>query len=69
MNAETKTEPPVARTMHEVARQTGLSYQTIYRAVKSGSLPARQCGRRILVTHEDLVSWLNKMPAVQASVA
>ena len=54
--------PRFARSIHDWAAELGLSYLTIYRAVKSGALPAKRCGRRIIVMHEDVMGWVSKMP-------
>ncbi|MGM8838489.1 helix-turn-helix domain-containing protein [Thermus sp. 93170] len=56
------TEPPVGNRMgysiHEVAHLTGLSKQTIYRAVYSGSPKAARIGRRYIVPRKALEEWL-----------
>ncbi|UZX16820.1 helix-turn-helix domain-containing protein (plasmid) [Thermus sp. PS18] len=55
-------EPQVGNRMgysiHEVAHLTGLSKQTIYRAVYSGSLKAARIGRRYIVPRKALEEWL-----------
>lgn len=62
-------ETRFARSIHDWAAELGLSYLTIYRSVKSGALPAKRCGRRILILHEDVVAWVNKMPSAKANAA
>ena len=63
------SETRFARSVQDWAAELGLSYLTVYRAVKSGALPAKRCGRRIIIIHEDVMGWVSKMPPAKADVA
>ena len=44
-------------TMTEAARLKGVSYHTVSRAVRRGTLPARRLGRMAFVADADLAAW------------
>jgi excisionase family DNA binding protein len=44
-------------TMAEAARLKGVSYHTVSRAIRRGTLPAQRLGRMALIAAEDLESW------------
>ncbi|MGH2531292.1 MAG: GAF domain-containing protein [Thermomicrobiales bacterium] len=44
-------------TMEEAARLKGVSYHTVSRAVRRGTLPTTRLGRMALITQEDLHAW------------
>jgi excisionase family DNA binding protein len=44
-------------TMAEAARLKGVSYHTVSRAVRRGTLPAQRLGRMALITASDLQAW------------
>lgn len=44
-------------TMIEVARAKGVAYQTVWRAISRGQLPARRVGRTVLVPAEAVAAW------------
>jgi excisionase family DNA binding protein len=44
-------------TMAEAARHKGVSYHTVSRAVRKGSLPAQRLGRQALIRAADLTAW------------
>lgn len=50
--------PRRAWALDEVASQLGVSYTAVYRAVRSGQLPARKLGGRWLVSDTALAEWL-----------
>ncbi len=52
-------------TMAEAARLKGVSYHTVSRAIRHGTLPAQRLGRMALIAAEDLNAWhpaINKAP-------
>lgn len=54
-------EPPADRTIlsvEEAAAISGLGVNTIRKLVKTGELPARRVGRRILIRRTDLDAFL-----------
>ena len=44
-------------TMAEAARLKGVSYHTVSRAVRRGTLPSRRLGRMVFVSVRDLQAW------------
>ncbi len=44
-------------TMAEAARLKGVSYHTVSRAIRHGTLPAQRLGRMALIAAEDLNAW------------
>ncbi|WP_217913276.1 helix-turn-helix domain-containing protein [Miltoncostaea marina] len=45
---------PQHLTLHEAAERLGVSYRTLWRQVRAGTLPAMRIGRAIRVSVEDL---------------
>lgn len=54
----TPTLPVVFYTLNEVARKTGLNYETIRRHVNAGTLLAHKHDGTWLVSDDALISWL-----------
>lgn len=47
-------------TVPEVARRLSIGRERAYQLVKEGDLPAKKLGpRRIRVSEEDLIAWVN----------
>jgi excisionase family DNA binding protein len=55
---------PLAYGIPQVCTLTGLGRTTIYGAIKSGHLIARRYGRRTVVLEQDLLRFLNNLPAI-----
>jgi len=51
------SDPNLLFTMAQAARRKGVSYQSVYKAVRDGKLPTQRLGRQRLVTGEDLDAW------------
>jgi excisionase family DNA binding protein len=51
------SDPNQLYTMAQAARRKGVSYQSVYKAVRDGKLPTQRLGRQRLVTGEDLDAW------------
>lgn len=51
-------------TIAEAAAATGLSDDTIYRKHHAGLITLRKCGRRTLVTAEELAALVDGFPAL-----
>lgn len=49
---------PDVLNVEQAAAFLGLSASATYAAVRAGEIPARQVGRRWLVSREALVAWL-----------
>jgi excisionase family DNA binding protein len=47
----------------EVAEITGLSLPTIRRHIRDGHLPVTRIGRRVLVSHRDLLAFVSNPKA------
>jgi len=57
--AAAEAELPAVLSVKQVAKFLGLSLGTTYARLRNGSIPARQVGRRWLVSREALVAWLS----------
>jgi excisionase family DNA binding protein len=53
-----------AYSIAEVCAVARAGRTSVYEAIKSGELVARKRGRRTVVLHDDLLRWLNKLPAI-----
>ena len=51
-------EDLMTMTPYEVARQTGLSLELIYRELRKGNIPCVRCGDRYLIGREAFRRWL-----------
>jgi hypothetical protein len=58
IEATKATVQPLAYSIPQLVRATGLSRTTIYGELKRGTLRARKVGTRTFVLHEDLVAFL-----------
>lgn len=60
------TTPPtgtkIAYSIVEVAQVTGLSRSKIYEEMDAGRLMSRKAGKRRIILHADLVSYLTSLP-------
>jgi excisionase family DNA binding protein len=52
----------IAYTLPEAARTAGVSRTRIFDAVRRGELTIRKVGRSSIVTHDDLLAWINSLP-------
>ena len=53
---------PLAITIPEAVKRSGMSRTAIYEALKRGDLVARKAGRRTLITFTDLEAYLASLP-------
>jgi excisionase family DNA binding protein len=60
-------DAPLAVTIAEAVRLTGLGRTTIYQAVSRGELVVRKYGGRSLILRHDLIDWLENLPAAKSS--
>lgn len=58
-----------AYRLREVAAMEGVSLRTVERAVASGALVARRCGKVVLVFEADLRAWEQSFAQVKSGVA
>jgi excisionase family DNA binding protein len=59
-------QAPIAVTIPDAVRATGMSRTSIYEALKRGDLIARKAGRRTLISFADLEAYLASLPTYQA---
>jgi len=57
---------PIALTIHDAVKASGLSRTAIYEALKRKDISARKAGRRTLISFADLQAYLASLPAYQA---
>lgn len=57
---------PIAVTIPDAVKVSGMSRTSIYEALKRGDLSARKAGRRTLISFADLQNYLASLPAYQA---
>jgi excisionase family DNA binding protein len=53
---------PIAVTIPEAVKVSGMSRTSIYEALKRGSLTAKKAGRRTLICFADLQAYLASLP-------
>lgn len=59
-------QAPIAITIPDAVKATGMSRTSIYEALKRGDLTARKAGHRTLILFADLEAYLTSLPAYQA---
>lgn len=58
-------DTPIAVTIPDAVKATGMSRTSLYEALKRGDLTARKAGRRTLISFADLQAYLASLPAYQ----
>lgn len=59
-------ETPIAVTIPDAVKMSGMSRTSIYEALKRGDITARKAGRRTLISFSDLKDYLASLPEYQA---
>ncbi|MCR9072724.1 MAG: helix-turn-helix domain-containing protein [Alphaproteobacteria bacterium] len=59
-------ENPIAVTIPDAVRMSGMSRTSIYEALKRGDITARKAGRRTLIPFADLQAYLASLPQYRA---
>lgn len=59
-------QAPIAVTIPDAVKATGMSRSALYEALKRGDLTARKAGRRTLISFADLEAYLANLPTYQA---
>ena len=59
-------EIPIAVTIPDAVKASGMSRSSIYEALKRGDLSARKAGRRTLISFSDLQAYLASLPEYKA---
>lgn len=54
---------PIALTVPQAVKASGLSRSGLYEALKRGDLVARKAGRRTLIPYAELAAYLASLPA------
>jgi len=57
---------PLAVTIPDAVKASGMSRSSIYEALKRGDLSARKAGRRTLINFADLQAYLANLPQYKA---
>ena len=55
-------EKPIAVTIPDAVKASGLSRSSLYEALKCGDLTARKAGRRTLILYADLERYIGSLP-------
>jgi excisionase family DNA binding protein len=53
---------PVAVSVRDAIRITGLGRSTLYRCLSNGDLAARKAGKRTLIVYSSLRQWMDSLP-------
>jgi excisionase family DNA binding protein len=61
--AEMKMEK-IAYGIAEVCKLSGLGRTTLYASISSGALRAHKIGRRTILLHDDVVTFLHTLPVL-----
>lgn len=56
---------PIAVSIPDAVKATGISRSSLYEAMKRGDLPARKAGRRTLIRVTDLENYLASLPTFE----
>ena len=59
-------DKPIAVTIPDAVKVSGMSRSSIYEALKRGDLSARKAGRRTLIAFSDLQAYLASLPEYKA---
>lgn len=57
---------PIAITIQDAVKLSGMSRSALYEAMRSRQLSAKKAGRRTLIAFADLQAYLASLPAYQA---
>jgi excisionase family DNA binding protein len=60
---------PIAMTIADVTRRTGIGRTSVFEAIRVGKLRAVKVGARTLIRAEDLTSFLDSLPDARAGKA
>jgi excisionase family DNA binding protein len=59
---------PIALTIPDAVKASGLSRTSLYEALKRGDLTALKCGRRTVIPRAALEAYMAGLPAYQAGL-
>lgn len=55
----TPTVPPAVLSVAQAAELLGVSEWLVLQQIRLGTLPHKRCGRRIVLSRQRLMAWLN----------
>jgi len=58
-------QEPLAVSIEDAVRASGLCRTKVYEDINAGRLRARKAGRRTLILVADLNTWLKNLPTIQ----
>jgi hypothetical protein len=64
MHTEIDSSAPIAHTIPQAVRVSGMSRSAIYLAIKAGKLRARKVGRRTIIEHAELCRFIASLPTM-----
>jgi excisionase family DNA binding protein len=67
MTTQSQTTDRAAFSIAETCARTGIGRDTIYGAIRAGTLVARKLGRRTLITEGDLRRFLENLPKARSA--
>lgn len=59
MLEKTETQNKIAYGLAEIAELSSVSVAMLRKEIRAGRLPAKRCGRRVLILKEDFMKYLN----------
>lgn len=59
---------PIALTISDAVKVSGISRTSLYEALKRGDLTALKAGRRTLIRHAELEAFMAGLPVYQAGL-
>jgi excisionase family DNA binding protein len=57
---ETLVVPPAVLSVAQAAELLGISEWLVLQQIRLGNLPHKRCGRRIVLSRQRLMAWLNE---------
>jgi excisionase family DNA binding protein len=61
-NPKPKPSPTGTVTVTEAMKIMGMARETIHAHIKTGTIPAKRLGKRILISREWLDNWFERLP-------
>jgi excisionase family DNA binding protein len=56
---ENPADPPAVLSVAQAAELLGVSQWLVLQQIRLGTLPHKRCGRRIVLSRQRLMAWLN----------
>ena len=63
VTADTNTLHPIAYSVNDFCKRSGICRTRFYEEVKLGRIKIRKCGKRTLVPASEFHDWLNRLPS------